>query len=181
LEPHISQETLQYHYAKHHQGYVTKLNALLLDHPHDTQSLEDLIQTTTHLGIFNNAAQIWNHSFYWESLCPQGRALDPNHALSQAIDTMFGSLAQFRTTFLSTALGIFGSGWAWLIQNAEGHLAITTTSNADTPIKRQERPLLVCDVWEHAYYIDYRNDRAQHLEAFWQLIDWERVSKRFPC
>jgi len=177
LQPHISAETLEYHYGKHHQTYVTKLNQLVADTPDAEKSLEDLIRTSSG-GIFNNAAQVWNHTFYWNCLSPSGGG-QPSGALADAIDTTFGSFAAFKQQFTDTALATFGSGWAWLVRTPDGSLALESTSNADTPLQRDLTPLLTCDVWEHAYYVDYRNQRPAYVEAFWNLVNWDFVAAQF--
>ena len=170
LAPHISKETLEYHYGKHHQTYVNNLNKLTQDTELAGQTLEELI-IGTEGGIFNNAAQIWNHTFYWHSLSPNGGG-EPSGHLAKALKQTFGSIDAFKDAFSQTAATTFGSGWAWLVQKANGELAITSTSNAGNPLTEGTTPLLTCDVWEHAYYIDYRNARPQYLQAFWQLINW---------
>ncbi len=174
LEPHISAETLEYHYGKHHQGYVKKLNGLVAGTEHESASLEDLIRSTEG-SLFNNAAQIWNHSFYWNCLSPTGGG-EPTGALAEAINAAFGSFADFKEQFTSAALGNFGSGWTWLVQNADGSIALHNTANAGCPLTEDVTPLLTVDVWEHAYYIDYRNARGAYLEAFWQLVNWKFVA-----
>jgi len=171
LAPHISAETLDYHYGKHHQAYVTNLNNLIKGTQFENSSLDDIVKNSQG-GMFNNAAQIWNHTFYWNSLSPKGGG-DPSGKLADAIVKTFGSIAQFKEEFTKTAVGTFGSGWAWLVQRADGSLGLVSTSNAATPITGTDRPLLTCDVWEHAYYIDYRNARPKYVEAFWSLVNWE--------
>jgi Fe-Mn family superoxide dismutase len=175
LSPHISKETLEFHYGKHHQTYVTNLNNLTKDTPNASLSLEQIIQASSG-PIFNNAAQVWNHTFYWNSLSPQGGG-EPSGKLLEKINQAFGSFAAFKEKFTQCALGTFGSGWAWLVQNPDGSLAITSTSNADTPMVHGQKALLTCDVWEHAYYIDYRNARAKYVESFWNLVNWEFASR----
>ena len=171
LAPHISAETLDYHYGKHHQGYVKKLNKQIADTAFEGASLEDIVKTSTG-GIFNNAAQIWNHTFYWNSLSPEGGG-EPSGKIATAIDTSFGGFDKFKEEFTKSAKGNFGSGWTWLAQRADGSLAVVNTSNAATPLTDESlTPLLTVDVWEHAYYIDYRNARAKYLEAFWALVNW---------
>ena len=174
LSPFISAETLEYHYGKHHQTYVNNLNKLISGTEFAEKSLEEIIKTATG-GIFNNAAQVWNHSFYWLCLTPKiGGA--PTGELAQAIQKDFESLANFKTRFTESALSLFGSGWTWLVKDQNGKLLIVNTSNADNPIKAGQKPLLTCDIWEHAYYIDYRNARAKYLEAFWQIHHlWKTV------
>ena len=149
----------------------SKTNSMIKETEFESMVLEDLIRKTSG-GLFNNAAQVWNHSFYWNSLSPQGGG-DPHGKLADALVKAFGSIDEFRETFTKTAMGTFGSGWAWLVQRPDGSLAVVSTSNAATPITGADRPLLTCDVWEHAYYIDYRNARPKYLEAFWNLLNWE--------
>lgn len=177
LAPHISKETLEYHYGKHHQTYVNNLNQLLINHPLAGKSLEDIIMQSEG-GLFNNAAQVWNHSFYWECLSPNGGHL-PQTKLLAAIEQQFGSFEEFKAQFTKVALSTFGSGWAWLVKNPDNTLAITSTSNADTPMRHGQKALLTCDVWEHAYYIDYRNVRANYVDNFWQLVNWNFVEAQF--
>lgn len=171
LSPHISQETLEYHYGKHHQTYVTNLNKLVTGTEFATMTLEEIIKKSTG-GIFNNAAQVWNHTFYWHSLSPTG-GKEPSGKLAEAITKRFGSFAAFKEQFTQAAIGTFGSGWAWLVQDAVGALQIVSTSNAATPMTQGLTPLLTCDVWEHAYYIDYRNARPEYMNAFWSLVNWD--------
>jgi Fe-Mn family superoxide dismutase len=175
LAPHISQETLEYHYGKHHQTYVTNLNKLVAGTEFESMSLEEIISKSKG-GIFNNAAQIWNHTFYWHSLSPKG-GKEPTGKLAEAINKYFGSFAAFKEQFTQTAIGTFGSGWAWLVQDANGDLKLISTSNAGTPMTEGLTALLTCDVWEHAYYIDYRNARPTYLNAFWELVNWEFATK----
>lgn len=177
LAPHISQETLEYHYGKHHQAYVTNLNKLIEGTEFADQSLEDIVRSSSG-GMFNNAAQIWNHSFYWHCLAPASNQ-QPSDALAAAIDHAFGSFEEFKQQFTTTAMTTFGSGWAWLVKNPDGSLGLVSTSNADTPLTSEATPLLTCDVWEHAYYVDTRNNRGQYLENFWQLVNWAFVSANF--
>jgi Fe-Mn family superoxide dismutase len=171
LAPHISKETLEYHYGKHHQAYVTNLNNLIKGTEFESASLEDIIKKSSG-GIFNNSAQVWNHTFYWHSLSPKGGG-EPSGALGQAIAKKWGGFAAFKEAFSKAAVGTFGSGWAWLVKKADGSLEIVSTSNAATPLTTADTPLLTCDVWEHAYYIDYRNARPKYVEAFWSLVNWE--------
>ncbi|MFW2570743.1 superoxide dismutase [Fe] [Legionella sp. 29fVS95] len=173
LEPHISQETLEYHYGKHHNAYVTNLNKLIPGTEYENLSLEEIIKKSSG-GIFNNAAQVWNHTFYWHCLSPNGGG-EPTGKLADAIKKDFGSFAAFQEQFTQTAATTFGSGWAWLVQEKDGHLKITSTSNAGTPMTAGEQALLTCDVWEHAYYIDYRNVRPDYIKAFWSLVNWDFV------
>lgn len=172
LEPHISAETLAYHYGKHHQTYVTNLNKLVQGTAHASQSLEEIVASATG-GIFNNAAQVWNHTFYWHCLSPNG-GQKPSGALLDLIVKKWGSYENFQDVFSAQAIANFGSGWTWLVIDQAGQLAIIDTSNADTPIAQSSYyPLLTVDVWEHAYYIDYRNARPNYLAAFWQLVNWD--------
>ncbi len=177
LEPYISEETLEYHYGKHHQTYLTNLNNLVHETEHQGKTLEELI-TTSSGGIFNNAAQVWNHGFYWNCLSPEGGG-KPRGELATAINETFGSFANFKTEFSQTSITTFGSGWGWLVKNTDGNLELVSTSNAQTPLTAGQIPLLTCDVWEHAYYIDYRNARPQYLEAFWNLVNWAFVTTNF--
>lgn len=177
LAPHISKETLEYHYGKHHQAYVTNLNKLTEGSELADQSLEELITSQTG-GIFNNAAQIWNHTFYWHSLSPNGGG-EPSGDLLEAINRDFGNFEEFKQQFTQCAATTFGSGWAWLVKNDAGQLEIVSTSNAANPMTDGKTPILTCDVWEHAYYIDYRNARPQYIEAFWQLVNWDFASANF--
>jgi Fe-Mn family superoxide dismutase len=171
LAPHISAETIDYHYGKHHQAYVTNLNNLIKGTEFENLDLVAIVKKAQG-GMFNNAAQVWNHTFYWNSLSPKGGG-EPSGKLADAIKKAFGGFAQFKEEFTKTAVGTFGSGWAWLVQRADGGLALVSTSNAATPITGTDRPLLTCDVWEHAYYIDYRNARPKYVESFWNLANWE--------
>ncbi len=176
LEPHISAETLEYHYGKHHQTYVTNLNNLIKGTEFENISLEDIIRKASG-GLFNNAAQVWNHTFYWNCLSPQGG--EPSGALADAIKRDFGSIETFKENFSKTAITTFGSGWAWLVKKTDGTLALESTSNAATPLTGENKPLLTCDVWEHAYYIDYRNARPKYVESFWNLVNWDFVAANF--
>ncbi len=175
LEPHISKETLEYHHGKHHNAYVTNLNKLIAGTDYENLSLEEIIKTSSG-GIFNNAAQSWNHEFYWHCLSPKG-GNEPAAKLAEAINKAFGSFSAFKEHFTQTAIATFGSGWAWLVQDNEGLLKIISTSNAGTPMTEGLNALLTCDVWEHAYYIDYRNLRPDYLKAFWSLVNWDFVEK----
>lgn len=175
LAPHISKETLEFHYGKHHATYVANLNKLIVGTEFENLTLEDIVKRAAG-GIFNNAAQVWNHTFYWHCLSPKGGGA-PTGALAEAINLSFGSLAAFKEKFAATAVGTFGSGWAWLVKNPDGTLAIESTSNAANPMTTGKKPLLTCDVWEHAYYIDYRNARATYVEAFWKIVNWAFVAE----
>jgi Fe-Mn family superoxide dismutase len=171
LAPHISAETLEFHHGKHHQGYVNKLNAAVAaDSSLAGLSLNEIIKTAKG-GVFNNAAQVFNHTFYWNSMSPTGGGA-PTGAIATAIDAAFGSFAEFQKAFAAAAGGQFGSGWAWLVKNAEGGLEIVATSNAGTPLTEGLTPVLTCDVWEHAYYVDYRNARPAYVAAWWNLVNW---------
>ncbi|MFC7002202.1 Fe-Mn family superoxide dismutase [Pseudobowmanella zhangzhouensis] len=177
LEPHISAETLEYHYGKHHATYVTKLNGLIEGTEFAGKSLEDIVRTSQG-GVFNNAAQIWNHTFYWHSLSPNGGG-EPTGALADAINAKWGSFAAFKDAFNDKAVNNFGSSWTWLVKTAAS-LDIVNTSNAGTPLTEAGvTPLMTVDLWEHAYYIDYRNVRPNYMQAFWALINWEFAAKNF--
>lgn len=177
LAPTISKETLEYHYGKHHQAYVTNLNNLIKDNEFADQSLENIIMKSSG-GIFNNAAQVWNHDFYWNCMTPKSSG-EPEGKLADAIKKSFGSFDEFKKKFTQTAVATFGSGWGWLVKNAKGELELLSTSNADLPMKHDKKALLTCDVWEHAYYIDYRNARPSYVENFWKLVNWDFVAKNF--
>ncbi len=176
LAPHLSKETLEFHYGKHHQAYVNNLNKLIDGKPEAMKSLEEIIKISKG-AIHNNAAQIWNHTFYWHCLKPQGGGV-PSGPVADAINASFGSFEEFKTLFTNMAVGLFGSGWAWLVKDEDGSLGVEAMSNAGCPLNNGQTPLLTCDVWEHAYYIDYRNARAKYVEAFWNLINWEFVNKQ---
>jgi Fe-Mn family superoxide dismutase len=173
LEPMISQETLHYHYDKHHAGYVAKLNTLIKETVFESKSLVEIIQNAEG-PIFNNAAQVYNHNFFWNSLSPTQR--NQSVYLASKIDEKFGSQEDFKKAFIDTAVGLFGSGWVWLCVDKNNQLSIVATTNANTPITTDLKPLMVCDVWEHSYYLDYKNLRPNYLENFWKLINWEFVS-----
>ena len=181
LAPHISAETLSFHHGKHHAGYIAKLNAAIEGTPFAKWSLADLISRAAELpagkraGVFNCAAQHFNHSFYWTCLSPNGGGR-PTGALAAAIDAAFGSFDTFHDAFTQASASHFGSGWAWLVKNADGSLAVTSTHDADSPLAHGQTPLLTCDVWEHAYYIDHRNNRGAYIQGFWQLVDWDFVA-----
>ena len=172
LEPHMSRETLDYHYGKHHQAYVDKLNKLIAGTEFEDASLEELVAESAG-EIFNNAAQVWNHTFFWNCLSPHRQS--PGKELTQALEKL-GGLESFQKQFDKAASGLFGSGWTWLVQDSKGALKIVTTANANTPVRDGHVALLTCDMWEHAYYIDRRNDRTAYLENFWPLVNWEFVS-----
>lgn len=178
LAPHISEETLEFHYGKHHQTYVDKLNGLVPGTEFEGKSLEEIIKSSTG-GIFNNSAQVWNHSFYWQCLSPNGGG-EPTGAIAEAINAAFGSFEKFKEEFNTAAVNNFGSAWTWLVKKADGSVALVNTSNAATPLTDDSvKPLLTVDVWEHAYYIDYRNSRPKYLEAFWNLVNWDFVNQNF--
>jgi superoxide dismutase, Fe-Mn family len=182
LEPHISARTLEFHYGKHHQGYVTKLNELVQGQNLESFSLEEVIKRTagdsSKIAIFNNAAQVWNHTFYWHCMTPQGGGL-PSPDIKAKIDDSFGSLEQFKKEFKEAAMTQFGSGWAWLIAD-QGKLKIVKTGNADLPLAHGQHALLTCDVWEHAYYLDYQNRRMDYVDIFMnELINWDFVAQNY--
>ena len=180
LEPHISQETLEYHHGKHHNTYVVNLNNLVPGTEFEGKSLEEIIKTSS-AGIFNNAAQIWNHTFYWHCLSPNGGG-EPTGDLAAAINKAFGSFAEFKDAFTKSAIGNFGSSWTWLVKRADGSLAIVNTSNAGCPLTEAgTTPLLTVDLWEHAYYIDFRNLRPKYMETFWTLVNWEFAAKNLAA
>ncbi|MFC1785336.1 superoxide dismutase [Candidatus Neomarinimicrobiota bacterium] len=174
LQPHISKETLEFHYGKHHNAYVTNLNNLVPGTEFESLTLEEIILKTTAGGIFNNAAQVWNHSFYWNCLSPNGGGV-PTGKLLKAINESFGSFDEFKAQFTKSAVTNFGSGWTWLVKNSDGTIELLNTSNAGTALTTGKKPLLTCDVWEHAYYVDYRNARPQYIDAFWNLVNWDFV------
>jgi Fe-Mn family superoxide dismutase len=179
LAPHISAETSEFHYGKHHQTYVTNLNNLVPGTEFEGLSLEEIVKKSSG-GVFNNAAQIWNHTFYWNSLSPNGGG-EPTGGLANAIERTFGSFDKFKEEFTKCAVTTFGSGWAWLVKNDKGGLELVSTSNAGCPLTAGQTPLLTCDVWEHAYYIDFRNLRPKYLEAFWALVNWEFASANYEA
>lgn len=177
LSPHISKETLEYHHGKHHKTYVDNLNKLIKDTEFENDSLENIIKKSDG-GIFNNAAQNWNHSFYWKCLTPKSEK-EPSGKLADSIKKKFGSFNDFKETFIESAKKLFGSGWTWLAKNGNGELEILNESNAGLPLKSNKIALLTCDVWEHAYYIDYRNARPKYLENFWEIVNWDFVQENF--
>ena len=177
LEPVISAETIDYHYGKHHQAYVTNLNKLVAGTEFEGSSLEDIIRKSDG-AIFNNGAQVWNHTFYWNGLSPDGGG-QPSGALGEAIDAAFGSFEAFKEAFVTSAVGNFGSGWTWLVKNDDGSVEIVNTSNAANPIRDGKTVLLTIDVWEHAYYIDYRNARPKYLDEIWKLLNWDFVAANY--
>jgi len=175
LEPFMSRETLEYHYGKHHRAYVNKLNALVAGTEFEGETLEDIMKKSTG-SIFNNAAQVWNHSFFWRCLAPKQAGVPPAE-LAAALHASFGSIEAFKERFKKSATEKFGSGWTWLVRTKDGKLAVRNTDDADNPLRAGDRPLLTCDVWEHAYYIDYRNDRAKYVDAFWNVVNWKFVAE----
>lgn len=180
LKPAMSRETLEFHWGKHHQTYVNNLNGLIAGTDFEGKSLEEIIRTSTG-GVFNNAAQVFNHTFFWQGLKPQGGGM-PEGALLEAINAIWGSYDAFRKAFTASAAGNFGSGWTWLVKNADGTLAIVNTSNAGTPLTGDQKPLLALDVWEHAYYVDYRNARPKFIDAFFDsLVNWEFAQQNFAA
>ncbi len=179
LEPHISAETLQYHHGKHHAKYVSNLNELLLGTELELRSLEEIIQLASGK-LFNNAAQVWNHTFYWNCLSPAGGG-PPEGPLAAVLDQQFGSFDQLKQQFNDAAQSLFGSGWVWLVKDAAGNVSIEPMSNAGTPIRKGAVPLLTCDVWEHAYYIDYRHARPKYVDGFWRLVNWEFVARQYQA
>lgn len=175
LEPHISAETLEYHHDKHHNAYVEKLNALIKGTEDENKSLEDIIKSASG-GLFNQSAQVWNHTFLWNCMSPDGGG-EPTGAVAEAINQKFGSFEDFKKAFSEKAVGNFASGWTWLVKKPDGSVDIVNTDDAETPLTTQDKALLTCDVWEHAYYIDYRNARPKYIEAFWNVVNWDFVNK----
>jgi Fe-Mn family superoxide dismutase len=177
LQPHISKETLEYHYGKHHQTYVTNLNNLIKGTEYENAPLEGIIKKSSG-GVFNNSAQVWNHTFFWNCMAPNAGGA-PTGALADAINAKYGSFDKFKEEFTKSCVTNFGSGWTWLVKKGDGSVDIVNTSNAGTPLTTADKPLLTCDVWEHAYYIDYRNARPKFVEAFWNVVNWDFVAKNF--
>ena len=177
LEPYLSEETLEFHHGKHHQTYINTLNNLIIGTEFEDESLEKIICSSSG-AILNNAAQVWNHSFYWNCLTPNGGG-EPTGELADAISDAFGSFDNFKEEFTKITLNIFGSGWGWLVNNVDGELGLVASTDAGNPMTDSKTPLLACDVWEHAYYLDYRNARPAYLAAFWELVDWDFVTKNF--
>ncbi|MBM3437346.1 MAG: superoxide dismutase [Bacteroidetes bacterium] len=176
LEPYISKRTLEFHYGKHHQAYVTNLNNLVTGTEFEKSTLEDIVKKSAG-GIFNNGAQVWNHTFYWHCLAPKAGG-EPKGTVKDAIEVSFGSFAEFKDKFTKAAATLFGSGWAWLVKKPDGKLEIIQESNAGNPMRNGMKPILTCDVWEHAYYLDKQNRRPDYIADFWNLIDWEAVKGR---
>ncbi len=177
MEPYISEKTIEFHYGKHHKTYVEKTNDLIKGTEFENASLEDIIKKADG-GIFNNGAQVWNHTFYFSQFNPNGQK-EPQGELKKAIDNKFGSFEAFKEEFSKAAATLFGSGWAWLVKNQNNELEIVQASNAVNPIRDGKKPLLTCDVWEHAYYLDKQNARPKYIEDFWQIVDWKIISDRF--
>lgn len=176
LEPHMSRETLEYHYGKHHKKYVDTLNGLVQGSRYDGASLTDIVRDAPRGKLFNNAAQVWNHTFFWESMTAKPKP--PSERISGLLSDQFESVQAFTERFTAEAVEIFGTGWAWLAQRDDGSLVIVPEEDAGNPVREGYNPLLVCDVWEHAYYIDYRNERDKFLKAFWNVVDWDAVERR---
>ncbi len=177
LTPFLSAETIEFHYGKHHQAYINNLNGMIPGTEFENADLETIIKKSEG-GIFNNAAQIWNHTFYFESFLKDGRKV-PVGPVAEAINNKFGSFESFKEQFTKAAATLFGSGWAWLVKDENDSLQILQESNAGNPLRKGFKPLLTCDVWEHAYYIDFRNRRPDYIKAFWEIIDWDIVSRRY--
>jgi len=180
LEPHISAETLAYHYGKHHQAYVNKLNGLIEGTEFEQAALDEIVRKAPEGGLLNNAAQAWNHAFYWNCLSPKGGG-EPSAALGEALAATFGSFEAFKEAFTKAAATNFGSGWTWLVKKTDGTLEIVNSSNAGNPLRDGLTPILTVDVWEHAYYIDYRNARPKYIEVFWNLVNWDFAADRFQA
>ena len=183
LAPYLSAETLSYHYGKHHQTYITNLNNLIKGTENESKTLEEIVKTAPAGGLYNNAAQTWNHTFFWLGFAPNATGEDraPAGALADAINAKWGSFDEFKKAFNASAAGNFGSGWTWLVKKADGSVDIVNTGAAGTPLTTADTALLTADVWEHAYYIDYRNSRPNYLEAFWKIVDWNVVAARFAA
>jgi len=177
LEPHISKNTLEFHYGKHHQAYVYNLNKLVQGTDYENASLEEIIQKADG-GIFNNGAQVWNHTFYWNCLSPQSSG-KPNGKLAESINAQYGSFDTFKEKFSNAAATLFGSGWAWLVKDNSGNLSIIQESNAGNPLRNGYTPIITCDVWEHAYYLDKQNKRPEYIKSFWEIVDWDKAEEKF--
>ncbi len=177
LEPHVSAETLQYHHGKHHAKYVSTLNELLPGSGLENDPLEEVVRKSSGK-LFNQAAQAWNHDFYWKCLSPDGGG-EPKGPLAEAIEKKYGGFDQFKEQFATAAATLFGSGWVWLVKDPDGGLDVRQTGNAETPIRDGGKPVLTCDVWEHAYYIDYRNARPKYIDAFWKLVNWDFAARQY--
>lgn len=179
LEPYISEKTIEFHYGKHHQAYVNKVNDQAKGTPFENASLEQIIKKADG-GVFNNGAQVWNHTFYFMQFSPNG-VKEPLGEIKDAIENKFGSVDKFREEFSNAAATLFGSGWAWLVKNEKGELEIVQTANAGNPLRDGKTPLLTCDVWEHAYYLDKQNARPKYIEDFWKILDWNVIAERFSA
>ena len=177
LEPHIGRLTMEFHHGKHHRAYIDNLNKLIAGTKFETMTPEEIIKNSEG-SIYNNAAQAWNHDFYWNCLSPEGTK-EPSSGLLHAMDKKFGGFDEFKKQFTLSALGLFGSGWVWLVKDEAGQLEIISSPNAGNPIRENKTPLLVCDVWEHAYYLDKQNRRADYVESLWKVVDWKKVSQRY--
>lgn len=177
LEPHISESTLEFHYGKHHQTYVNTLNTLIEGTEFENKTLEEIIKSSDG-GIFNNAAQVWNHTFYWNCLAPNHKPA-PEGSLKKAIEEAFGSFENFKEEFTKKSVGLFGSGWCWLVKDSAGKLSIVQQSNAGNPMTKGLTPIMVCDVWEHAYYLDKQNARPKYMESYWELVNWDFIEKQY--
>jgi superoxide dismutase, Fe-Mn family len=177
LQPYISKQTIDFHYGKHHQAYVNNLNNLIPGTKFENATLEQIIMEAEG-GIFNNGAQVWNHTFYFESFSPHGRR-EPDGALAREISNRFGSFAQFKEEFIKASTTLFGSGWVWLVKKPDGSLDLVQEVNAGNPLRKGLKPIVTCDVWEHAYYLDYQNKRPDYLQAYWNILDWDIIGKRF--
>lgn len=178
LEPHISAETLEYHHGRHHRKYVDKLNELIQGTGFEESSLDDIVSRAGDGALYDNAAQVWNHTFYWHCMSPDGGG-EPQGPLAEAINASFGSYEGFQQEFEEAAKGLFGSGWVWLVKTTSETLAIQATKDAENPIRHGRVVLMTCDLWEHAFYIDYRNDKGAYMSAFWSVINWDFVAERF--
>ena len=177
LEPHISERTLEFHYGKHHQTYVNTLNTLIEGTEFENKTLEEIIKSSDG-GIFNNVAQVWNHTFYWNCLAPNHKPA-PEGSLKKAIEEAFGSFENFKEEFTKKSVGLFGSGWCWLVKDSAGKLSIVQQSNAGNPMTKGLTPIMVCDVWEHAYYLDKQNARPKYMESYWELVNWDFIEKQY--
>lgn len=177
LEPHISERTLEFHYGKHHQTYVNTLNTLIEGTEFENKTLKEIIKSSDG-GIFNNAAQVWNHTFYWSCLAPNHKPA-PEGSLKKAIEEAFGSFENFKEEFTKKSVGLFGSGWCWLVKDSAGKLSIVQQSNAGNPMTKGLTPIMVCDVWEHAYYLDKQNARPKCMESYWELVNWDFIEKQY--
>ncbi len=177
LQPYLSKQTIEFHYGKHHQAYVNNLNNLVPGTRFENATLEQIIGEADG-AIFNNGAQVWNHTFYFESFSPSGKR-EPSGRIADAINASFGSFSSFREQFAKSAVTLFGSGWAWLVKKADGSLEIVQEPNAGNPLRKGLVPILTCDVWEHAYYLDYQNKRPDYVQAYWNILDWEIIASRF--